>query len=83
MKLRTLLLLAVCLLGLPVSAGAVTVLTPQDTTGLDWSRVPEYRIVPGDRLELDFGRRPDGLLDLREVRVRPDGRITVTNGPAG
>ena len=81
MKLRTLLLLAVLGLGLPIPARAVTVLTPSDTTGLDWSRVPEYRIVPGDHLELDFGRRPDGGLDVRAVRVRPDGRITVF--PAG
>lgn len=81
MKHRTLLLLAVFCLGLPAVAGAVTALAPADTTGLDWSRVPEYRIVPGDRLELDFGRRPEGLADVREVRVRPDGRITVF--PAG
>jgi protein involved in polysaccharide export with SLBB domain len=74
-------MLALCCLGLPAVAGAVTTLSPSDTTGLDWSRVPEYRIVPGDRLELDFGRRPDGLPDLRDVKVRPDGRITVF--PAG
>lgn len=81
MKHRILLMLALCCLGLPAVAGAVTTLSPSDTTGLDWSRVPEYRIVPGDRLELDFGRRPDGLPDLRDVKVRPDGRITVF--PAG
>ena len=77
MKRRILLLLAVCWLGVPALAGADTVLGPADTTGLDWSRVPEYRIVPGDRLQLDFGRRPDGLPDFRDVKVRPDGRITV------
>lgn len=81
MNRRILLLLAVCCLVVPAVAGAVTAIGPADTTGLDWSRVPEYRIVPGDRLELDFGRRPDGLPDVRDVRVRPDGRITVF--PAG
>ncbi len=81
MKLRTLILLATLAIGLPAAAQADTSLTSADTTGMDWSRVPEYRIVPGDRLQLDFGRRSDGLLDVREVRVRPDGRITVF--PAG
>jgi protein involved in polysaccharide export with SLBB domain len=76
-----LLLLAVLCLGLPAGAAANTVLTPSDSTAMDWSRVPEYRIVPGDKLELDFGHRPDGPSDLREARVRPDGRISVF--PAG
>ena len=84
MKLATPVLLAlvcqVCL-GLPAGALADTPLTASDTTGMDWSRVPEYRMVPGDRLQLDFGRRPDGQPDLREARVRPDGRISVF--PAG
>jgi protein involved in polysaccharide export with SLBB domain len=61
---------------------------PQDTTALDstdvdWSKVPEYRIVPGDKLVLDFGPNviaPGGFLQ-HEVKVRPDGRITVF--PAG
>ena len=81
MKRRTLLLFAVLCLALPIAARAETALTPADTSAMDWSRVPEYRIVPGDRLELDFGRLGSGLLDIREVRVRPDGRITVF--PAG
>ncbi len=81
MKLATLVLLAVACLGLPVAAAANTALTSSDSTAMDWSRVPEYRIVPGDHLELDFGRRPDGMSDTRDVRVRPDGRITVF--PAG
>ena len=81
MKLGTLILIAALCLGLPVAAAANTVLTSSDSTAMDWSRVPEYRIVPGDRLELDFGRRNDGGPDLREARVRPDGRITVF--PAG
>jgi polysaccharide export outer membrane protein len=49
-----------------------------DTTGMDWSRVPEYRIVPGDLLKLNFGPRETDLTDLvRELRVRPDGRVSV------
>ena len=81
MKLGSLILLAAVCIGLPVCAAANTVLTPSDSTAMDWSRVPEYRIVPGDHLELDFGRRSDGAIDVRETRVRPDGRITVF--PAG
>ncbi len=48
-----------------------------DTSGMDWSRVPEYRIVPGDKLSIDLGPKPDGLESIREVTVRPDGRITL------
>lgn len=49
-----------------------------DSLGMDWSRVPEYRIVPGDRLSIDLGPKPDGVSEyLHEVMVRPDGRITV------
>lgn len=80
--LRRLALLVALGLGLAVPVAANTVLTPSDSTGMDWSRVPEYRIVPGDKLELDYGRRPEAALpDLREVLVRPDGRISVF--PAG
>jgi polysaccharide export outer membrane protein len=40
--------------------------------------VPEYRIVPGDLLVLNFGPMPGTPTDiLRESRVRPDGRISV------
>jgi len=79
---RHLILIAVLGAGVPAVAGASTTLTPSDSTAMDWSRVPEYRIVPGDRLQLDFGRRPDaGNPDVRETVVRPDGRITVF--PAG
>jgi protein involved in polysaccharide export with SLBB domain len=80
-KLRFHILLAAVCIGAPVCAAANTVLTPADTTAMDWSRVPEYRIVPGDHLQLEFGRRPDGLPDIRDARVRPDGRISVF--PAG
>jgi protein involved in polysaccharide export with SLBB domain len=80
--LRRCLLLVVLCLGLPIVASANTTLTPNDSTAMDWSRVPEYRIVPGDRLTLDYGHRPEnGMPDVRDVWVRPDGRITVF--PAG
>lgn len=49
-----------------------------DTTGMDWGQVPEYRIVPGDLINLNFGPRVDQPGDLvRAVRVRPDGRVSV------
>ena len=49
-----------------------------DSAAMDWSRVPEYRIVPGDLLAMNFGPRPDAPMDMvREVRVRPDGRVSV------
>jgi polysaccharide export outer membrane protein len=49
-----------------------------DTTGMDWSKVPEYRIVPGDLLRFNFGPIVQGGIDLnREARVRPDGRLSV------
>ena len=56
-----------------------TAATPAaDTSRVDWSTVPEYRIVPGDILTLDFGPRADLNGDIvREVTVRPDGRISV------
>ena len=80
--LRRCLMLVVLCLGLPIVARASTSLTPNDSTAMDWSRVPEYRIVPGDRLVLDYGHRPEnGMPDVRDVWVRPDGRITVF--PAG
>jgi len=46
-----------------------------ESTAMDWSQVEEYRIVPGDLLRLDSGQLdPD---QLRDFRVRPDGRISV------
>lgn len=68
--------LVLALLGAGRPARAFEIVT--DTLAMDWSRVPEYRIVPGDRLVLDMGPRPDGLTNQRsEQLVRPDGRITV------
>lgn len=51
-----------------------------DSLAMDWSLVPEYRMVPGDELILNFGPQPEISLstDLtRRQRVRPDGRISV------
>jgi len=49
-----------------------------DTVAMDWSKVPEYRMVPGDKLAIDLGPKPDPSQEyLREVTIRPDGRITV------
>lgn len=77
-------LLVVLTMGL--SLGSVAMVHAQappavrpDSTAMDWSRMPEYRIVPGDVLLFNFGPRieePDQDL-LREVHVRPDGRIAV------
>jgi polysaccharide export outer membrane protein len=51
---------------------------PGDSVEMDWSRVPEYRIVPGDLLTLDFGPQENTTNDLyKPLRVRPDGRISV------
>jgi len=50
---------------------------------IDWAKAPEYRIVPGDQLRFNFG--PPATVGqvvisndvIREVTVRPDGRVTV------
>jgi polysaccharide export outer membrane protein len=62
----------------PASPAPAEITTPDSTNG-DWSRVPEYRLVPGDELVLNFGLResaPSGFLE-RGAIVRPDGRISV------
>ena len=69
-------LLALAFLALAAPVRAIE--AESDTLGMDWSRVPEYRIVPGDQLILNLGPRPDGLTDIvHQQIVRPDGRITV------
>lgn len=75
-------LAAILALAAPVPARAASDARPDagsDSVGMDWSKVAEYRIVPGDVLKINFG--PTGVgtgLDLvREARVRPDGRISV------
>jgi len=60
------------------ASDSVAALTGTATTTEDWSQVPEYRIVPSDRLVINFGPSPGSTTDvLREARVRPDGRISV------
>lgn len=60
----------------PARAAEPDARTPIDQ--IDWGSVPEYRIVPGDELSLDFGPREnfDSHM-ISTVVVRPDGRITV------
>jgi polysaccharide biosynthesis/export protein PslD len=62
-----------------ILAPGVALAQSADTTGMDWSRVAEYRIVPGDHLNINFGPSPDQPWRdvLKEVIVRPDGRISV------
>ena len=60
---------------------ALAVASPASPESLDadWSRVAEYRLVPGDELTLNFGPKdsaPKGFLD-RTLIIRPDGRISV------
>lgn len=71
------IVLGLCTL-LLVTAPARADVSP-DTLAQDWSRVPEYRLVPGDELVLDFGRDPDvvGSPPPRTQLIRPDGRISV------
>jgi protein involved in polysaccharide export with SLBB domain len=70
-----------CLLVLAtLHAGAARAADPNaaDTAGMDWSRVSEYRMVPGDKLSIDMGPKPDPSMEyLHEVTIRPDGRITI------
>jgi protein involved in polysaccharide export with SLBB domain len=66
-------------LALP-SGPAFGAAAPQDTPLdlIDWGAMPEYRIVPGDELALNFGPREETGADLiRPATVRSDGRITV------
>jgi protein involved in polysaccharide export with SLBB domain len=72
---KTVLLMAV--LAWPCVGRAAAPEALPDTVGTDWGQVPEYRIVPGDLLKLNFG--PSGTVGdlVREARVRPDGRISV------
>lgn len=71
-------LVALVLTGAGPAVAAPKVPAAPDTVAMDWSQVPEYRIVPGDKLSLNMGPKPDPSYDfLHEVVVRPDGRITV------
>lgn len=64
-------------LALSVQPSRASTNYPADSVGMDWSRVAEYRIVPGDQLNLSLGLNPGGDRDIRPVTVRPDGRISV------
>src|ERR1700752_1387702 len=45
---------------------------------IDWDKVAQYRIVPGDELRLGFRFKPlEGRNETNEQKVRPDGRISV------
>ena len=74
------ILLACLFVTAALHAGVARAADPNaaDTVGMDWSRVPEYRMVPGDKLVIDMGPKPDPSYEyLYEVTIRPDGRITV------
>lgn len=76
--MRAAILAMVCLVSLAMPAAAAVV--SADSASMDWSRVPEYRLVPGDQLILNFGPQPEtgGTVDLqRRQRIRPDGRVSV------
>jgi polysaccharide export outer membrane protein len=70
-----------CCVALALASGAAPARAFEivtDTLAMDWSRVPEYRIVPGDKLVLDMGPKPGSSDNYRSDQVvRPDGRITV------
>lgn len=71
--------LGVLLPGVPATARASDD-AMADSTGMDWSRIPEYRLVPGDELILNFGPliEPTPTFGaVRTQRIRPDGRISV------
>ncbi|MCC6349737.1 MAG: polysaccharide biosynthesis/export family protein [Candidatus Eisenbacteria bacterium] len=71
-------LVLVGILALAAGRPALAQQVEADSLAMDWSRVPEYRIVPGDKLVLDLGPRADAPINNRiEQVVRPDGRITV------
>ena len=72
-------ILAALIAALTTAACAAIAWAQADSTGMDWSLVPEYRIVPGDVLEFNFGpkaERPDEDL-IRRQKVRADGRIQL------
>jgi len=74
---------ALLLLTLTVAVPAGSALGAGEPTApsidqIDWGKVPEYRIVPGDELRFNFGPAPPSVADLtREATVRIDGRVTV------
>ncbi len=80
--MRRVVLLAICLLlGAAPSAVTATPVVAPDTESVaqvDWAGVPEYRIVPGDELLLDYGPTTvTGIARTQTIVVRPDGRVTI------
>jgi len=66
-----------CLMAV-LDAAPVLAAGESDSVAMDWSQVPEYRIVPGDRLVFNLGPNATGTADLlRDTHVRPDGRVSV------
>lgn len=61
------------------AAAPPTEAAPPDSLDADWSRVPEYRLVPGDELVLNFGPNTSVITGFlgRTLIIRPDGRISV------
>lgn len=76
--LRSRILVSLLLVILGGAGATLALAAVQDSTGMDWSEVPAYRIVPGDVLRFNFGPSATALGDvIREGRVRPDGRVSV------
>jgi polysaccharide export outer membrane protein len=76
--IQRLLVGSIVCLGLSIAQAPAHADAPTDSTTQDWSQVPEYRIVPSDRLAVNFGAPPGETDDLiRLTTVRPDGRISV------
>jgi polysaccharide export outer membrane protein len=70
--------LLACVVSDAMAATAVPSPSNADSLAMDWSRVPEYRLVPGDEMILNFGLPVDVANEAtRPQRIRPDGRISV------
>jgi len=52
--------------------------SPASVDQIDWGKVPEYRVVPGDELRFNFGPSTrEGSDVVRDTKVRPDGRVSI------
>ena len=76
---RTALIILLLMLGLATGiARAAEEASTRAIDQIDWGKVPEYRIVPGDQLRFNFGPGSVTMIDLtRDATVRTDGRVTV------